>query len=178
MIVNKLDIDGCAVVQAKTHHDTRGVFTKLYHRELFHGFGISMGIAEEFHTLSNKGVLRGMHFQLPPHSHAKLVSCISGKILDVFLDLRKNSVTYGKYQTLELVAGEGKVLYLPQGIAHGFLSLEDATGVHYSTSSVHHPESDAGVLWNSFGFNWPTESPIISERDNSHVGFASFRTPF
>lgn len=178
MTFTELNISGCILIQSEPFLDLRGSFTKIFHDEIYRQHGITLENSEQFFTVSNKDVLRGMHFQTPPNDHAKLVSCLSGKILDVLLDLRKNSATYGQYLSLELDHKEGKVLYIPKGIAHGFVSLEDDSGVYYSTSSVHSPEHDMGIHWNSFGFEWPTDKPVISERDANHQDFNQFHSPF
>lgn len=178
MTFTELNIRGCVLIQSDPFFDLRGSFTKIFHDDLFRQHGITLENAEQFFTVSNKDVLRGMHFQIPPDDHAKLVSCLSGKILDVLLDLRKDFGTYGQYLSLELDHKEGKVLYIPKGIAHGFLSLEDNSGVYYNTSSVHSPEHDMGIHWNSFGFEWPNNKPVISERDANHQDFNQFHSPF
>jgi dTDP-4-dehydrorhamnose 3,5-epimerase len=137
-----------------------------------------MGFAEQYFTLSHAGVLRGMHLQLPPHQHGKLVTCLSGRILDVLLDLRRASPTCGNSLGIELSPERGQALYLPAGIAHGFLSLEDNSGVLYGTTSVHDPHCDTGVRWDSFGFVWPVNEPLISARDAALPALAAFDSPF
>ncbi|OYU44405.1 MAG: dTDP-4-dehydrorhamnose 3,5-epimerase, partial [Burkholderiales bacterium PBB4] len=140
--------------------------------------GISMTVREEFFSTSAKGVLRGMHFQVPPHAHQKIIYCLSGRVLDVLLDLRMDSLTYGHSVGIELSAINHHVVYLPAGIAHGFLSQEDNSCLVYKTDAVHAPESDFGLRWDSFGFDWPIEKGIISGRDLNHPLFANFSSPF
>lgn len=178
MIFIELELAGCFLIQARSFQDYRGSFSKLFHKDLFREQGLAFELAEQLFSRSQRGVLRGMHFQIPPHDHAKLVSCLSGKILDVMLDLRRGSASYGQHLSVELTPAAEQHLFIPRGIAHGFLSLEDDSGVFYSTSKVHHRDSDAGVRWDSFGFNWPVAEPIVSERDAQHPPFATFDTPF
>lgn len=137
-----------------------------------------MTVREEFFSTSSKDVLRGMHFQTPPHAHQKLIYCITGRVLDVLLDLRRSSPTYGQSIALELSAANRHVLFVPVGFAHGFLSLEDHSCLVYKTDAVHAPQHDAGIRWDSFGFDWPADSPLISGRDLTHPEFSEFRSPF
>ena len=121
-----------------------------------------------------------MHFQIPPHDHAKVVYVVSGKILDVILDLRKESSTYGQYFSVQLSAVDPSFLYIPSGMAHGFLSLEDNSKVLYMQTTTYSSECDKGILWNSFGVKWPllAQDAIISQRDLAHPPFADFTSPF
>ena len=118
-----------------------------------------------------------MHFQVPPFGHSKLVYCTAGAILDVALDLRKNSPTFLKHISLKLSADQANMIYLPEGLAHGFLSLEDAT-VIYNVSTVYKPEADLGILWSSIGMDWPDTQPKLSERDESFQSLEEFESPF
>ena len=119
-----------------------------------------------------------MHFQNPPDDHAKLIYCSSGKLVDIILDIRVGSPTYGKFAQVELSGDNYKAVYLPKGVAHGFCVLEDNTCMVYLTSTVHSPQNDAGVLWNSFGCNWPVENPINSDRDKNFPSLANLKSPF
>ena len=166
------------LIHLNPFEDTRGIFVKVHHRELFAQHGISDEFVEDFFTISSKGVLRGMHMQIPPHQHAKLVTCIHGSILDVVLDLRKNSPTFGRHMAMELTEKNRFAVYIPAGFAHGFLALSDSTSVYYKTTAVHHPEADCGVRFDSFGFEWPIAAPILSERDQRLPAFADFASPF
>ncbi|MGJ8696844.1 MAG: dTDP-4-dehydrorhamnose 3,5-epimerase [Verrucomicrobiaceae bacterium] len=160
--------------------DERGNFVKPFHEGQLAGIGIEMEVREEFFSTSGKGVLRGMHFQLPPHDHAKIVYCITGSVRDVILDLRKNSPTFGQAVGVELSSKNRHCVYIPKGMAHGFLSLEDCSCLVYKTDSVHAPDSDSGILWNSFGFDWQLEDvdPIVSGRDQVHSRLEEFNSPF
>ncbi|PDO89447.1 dTDP-4-dehydrorhamnose 3,5-epimerase [Kosakonia sacchari] len=178
MKITEVQFPGCFLIESSKFIDTRGGFVKTYHQKIFEENGIAMHFAEEFYSVSKKNVLRGMHFQLPPSDHEKLVYCLSGAVLDVFLDLRKESLTYGQSMGIELSGENTRALFLPKGIAHGFLSLEDNSVMIYKTSTVHDPLKDCGIRWDSFGYNWPISSPIISERDTKHSGFTEFNSPF
>lgn len=169
---------GCYIVKSNVFKDHRGSFTKLYHEDIFEKNGIHAIFKEQYYTVSEKNVMRGMHFQIPPHDHSKLITCLSGRVLDVVLDLRNNSDTYGEVASFELTQGDGMSLFIPKGMAHGFLSLEENSGMLYSTTTVHDPHHDSGVRWDSFGFCWPRKSPIISDRDSILPNFSDFESPF
>jgi dTDP-4-dehydrorhamnose 3,5-epimerase len=170
---------GVHLLQPNIFKDHRGKFIKTYHSYIFEDLGISFSPQEEFISTSHKGVLRGMHFQLPPHDHAKLVFCISGRVLDVLLDIRRGSPTYGQTASAELSEKNHYQFYIPKGIAHGFLSLEDNSVMVYKSSSVHSSSHDTGIAWNSFGFAWPKmQKLILSERDQKFASFSQFNSPF
>lgn len=171
-------MSGCYLFESPKFSDARGRFVKTYHKEYFQENGINIEFAEEFYSSSKKNVIRGMHFQLPPSEHDKLVYCIQGRVLDVFLDIRRSSSTYGQSMGIELSGENARSLFLPKGIAHGFLSLEDDTVMVYKTSTIHNPIKDCGIIWNSFGFDWPVETPIVSDRDTKHPTFPTFDSPF
>jgi dTDP-4-dehydrorhamnose 3,5-epimerase len=170
-------LSGCFLLQPHKIEDHRGCFIKTYQKSLFNELGLDIEIREEFLSISNKNVLRGMHFQLPPHDHDKLVYCLRGAVLDVLLDLRV-SKNYGQAAFTNLSADNVHLLYIPKGIAHGFLSLEDDTLMLYKTSTAHKPEYDFGIRWDSFGFNWDVAQPILSIRDEQHQPFCDFVSPF
>jgi dTDP-4-dehydrorhamnose 3,5-epimerase/CDP-3, 6-dideoxy-D-glycero-D-glycero-4-hexulose-5-epimerase len=118
-----------------------------------------------------------MHFQMPPHDHVKVVYCAAGAVLDVLLDLRAGSA-YGNLASAHLSGDEPHILWIPKGIAHGFLSLTDNSLMIYKTSSEHAPTHDAGIRYDSFGFNWAIDDPILSDRDRQHIALADFTSPF
>lgn len=171
-------LPGVMVLEPFIHRDPRGDFVKPYHEEDFQQLGIHFQMKEEFFSTSTSGVIRGMHFQLPPHAHQKLVYCVAGRVLDVVLDLRKASPTYGKFAEIELSASNHHVIFIPVGFAHGFASVEDGSCLVYKTDAVHAPAYDGGVLWNSFGCAWPFEIPLLSQRDASLPPFSGFFSPF
>jgi dTDP-4-dehydrorhamnose 3,5-epimerase len=170
------------LLQTDQSEDARGNFRKTYHLDTFKKLGIEFEIHEEFYSFSKKNVLRGMHFQLPPNQHEKLVYCANGEVLDVLLDLRKE-FNYGQVVATKLSSTNGHMIFIPKGVAHGFLSLTDDAMVVYKTSTVHNPKSDMGILWSSFNFDWFSSlsdpiTPILSERDKCHPSFSTFISPF
>lgn len=180
---SKTEIEGCFTYRNRLFKDQRGSFTKVYARELFVSSGIDMPVAEVFVSNSRKGVIRGMHFQVPPYGLAKVVTCLSGRILDVVLDLRKTSATFGKAVGIELSGENETTVIVPIGCAHGFYSYEDNSLVSYVVNQGHQQSADQGILWNSFGFKWPSDDdpslpPILSERDREFPAFHDFKSPF
>jgi dTDP-4-dehydrorhamnose 3,5-epimerase len=176
--VRSVAIRGCLEIQPEVYRDRRGIFVKVFQGEVFRRHRLVTQFAEEYYSSSRKGVLRGLHFQLPPHDHVKLVYCVSGRVFDAIVDLRKGSPTYGHHATLELSAKKANLLYLPAGIAHGFCVLSPSAVVIYQVTTVHAPDYDAGILWNSVGISWPVRRPILSERDRSFPRFEDFHSPF
>jgi dTDP-4-dehydrorhamnose 3,5-epimerase len=171
-------IPGCYELQARKLSDDRGDFVKTYHRDWFESLGLSNDWAEQYYSSSKPGVVRGLHFQLPPYDHAKLVYCIAGRVLDVALDLRCGSPTYGDHIRIELSAEQANMLYLPSGLAHGFSTFDEPATLVYNVTSVYHPESDTGICWDSAGIQWPHSSPQLSARDKSFAALEVFDSPF
>ena len=166
------------LISVPTFEDNRGTFSKIYNEDEFSKIGLKFNYKEEFISKSDKNVIRGMHFQIPPYNHDKIIWCSKGSVVDVLLDLR-NGDNYGKVESLCLQEGDNNLLYIPSGIAHGFKSLENNSELIYKTSSIYSAEHDKGILWNSFNFNWDIEDdPIISSRDLKHIIFEKFTTPF
>lgn len=162
-------LDGVFEIENRMFEDHRGMFVKTFHDGVFKEASLETEFKESFYSVSKKGVLRGMHFQLPPHDHAKLVYVTSGEILDVAVDIRKESATFGQYFSTKLSADNSKSLYLAKGFAHGFLTLSEFATVVYMTTTVHTPDSDAGIRWDSFGFDWgDIDHSLVSERDKLH----------
>nr|WP_289663046.1 dTDP-4-dehydrorhamnose 3,5-epimerase family protein [Flavobacterium panacagri] len=151
--------------------DERGEFVKTIHKDTFIKNNLEWNFAESFYSISHKNVFRGMHFQFSPNDHEKLVYVAKGAILDVVLDIRSTSNTYGKYFTVELSDTNRKGLYIGKGFAHGFLSLENDTIVEYHTTTVQNKDSEGGIKWNSFEFNLPISDPVVSLRDKSFEDF-------
>lgn len=176
--VNHTGIPGCFEVRPKIFKDERGLFVKTFHHELFVANGLETRFAEEYYSFSRQGVLRGMHFQLPPHDHIKLVYCVSGEVVDVVVDLRVGSPTYGKYETIVLSAQNANMLYIPAGLAHGFYVTSESATMMYKVTTVYSPEHDAGILWNSLDIPWPAAHPIVSDRDSGFAPFSDFKSPF
>lgn len=157
--------------------DLRGSFVKTYLRSALASHGVQFDLAEEFYSSSRKDVIRGMHFQLPPHDHVKLVYCPVGAVLDVLLDLRAGP-GYGEVASVELSEQNPGLVLIPRGVAHGFRSLSDDSLMVYKTSTEHAPSHDSGVRWDSFGFDWQCASPVLSDRDLRHAIFSKLSSPF
>jgi dTDP-4-dehydrorhamnose 3,5-epimerase len=173
-----LKLGGAFIVRGKLIHDERGFFCKTLHRDFFAKHGLEWKFAEQYYSQSQENVIRGLHFQSPPFEHTKLVHCVAGSSLDVLVDLRKNSPTFGAHVSVELDAQRPVSVYAPPGLAHGFLAKSQNTIMMYSVTSTYNREYDGGILWNSVDFDWGIEAPILSERDRSFVPFNDFVTPF
>jgi len=174
---NTTEIKEVFVIDNFHSGDIRGTFVKTYNSEKLAETGFDGIFRESYYSRSHKNVIRGMHFQIPPHDHEKLVYVTEGVIMDVVLDLRCNSNTYGRSISVKLTEF-GRSVFIPKGCAHGFLTLSDTATVVYMVSSVYNQSSDSGILWNSFGFDWETPSPVLSERDRSFQAFNHFESPF
>ncbi len=171
-------IKGVFIVEQDMHKDKRGAFVKTFHRGFFLEHGLDCDFCENYYTKSREDVIRGMHFQTPPKDHAKLVTIIQGTIIDVILDIRRASPTYGQHVEIELSRENRRSIYIPRGCAHGFVTLSDTAIAYYMVTSEYSPEQDAGVRYDSFGYRWPTASPILSDRDLAHPAFCDYDTPF
>ena len=173
-------LKGLVIIKPKVFEDARGYFFESYNKELFHKHGIKDEFLQDNQSLSQKGVLRGLHFQNPPHAQAKLVRVIEGSVLDVAVDIRKNSPTYGKHLAEVLSAKNKTMLFIPEGFAHGFLVLEDNTIFSYKCSRVYNKESEDAILWNdkSLGINWSIKNPALSEKDRIAKKFKEFESKF
>jgi dTDP-4-dehydrorhamnose 3,5-epimerase len=178
--VHPTALAGLVCLQPRVFTDHRGEFVKTYHDQTFRELGLPFETREEFFSTSRQHVLRGMHFQIPPADHVKLVYCITGAVLDVVLDLRRQSPTYGQAVAEELSAANRRAFYIPSGFAHGFLALTEGALMVYKTSTVHAPACDRGIRWDSFGFAWPLGGvpPILSQRDQDFPALADFHSPF
>lgn len=176
--IQESKLQGCLKLTPKTFIDQRGQFTKVFHEKAFMELGLETQFTEEYFSVSHQGVLRGMHFQTPPEDHIKLVYCTRGHVLDVVLDIRKDSPTYGQFDLFELNGESVSCVYIPKGFAHGFYTISEGSTMVYKVSTVHAPNNDEGILWNSFGMKWPDESPVISERDAGFTELSKFNSPF
>ncbi|MFL0809481.1 MAG: dTDP-4-dehydrorhamnose 3,5-epimerase [Agarilytica sp.] len=159
--------------------DKRGWFRKNYNRKSFLKEFDDFEVRESFFSLSKKDVIRGMHFQYPPYCHSKLVSCIHGRVIDVLLDIRNDSETYGKVFQFELNAEDSSSVYIPKGFAHGFKVVSDEAILHYMTDCEYEPNHDSGIRWDSFGHDWNVlkVDKLISDRDKQLPEFGA-HTPF
>lgn len=176
--VKETGLKGCYELQLRIAEDDRGRFIKYFHKDIFEVNGLETQFDEAYYSISRLGVLRGLHFQLPPADHVKLVICVEGMVVDAVVDLRLGSPTFGKHTLVELSAAKGNAIYIPKGFAHGFLVKSDSATLIYNVSTVYSPEHDTGILWNSAGISWHCENPILSDRDRGFVSLEDFRSPF
>ncbi len=178
MIFKPSLLEGALVLDLPAFTDERGLFVKTFHETMFREAGIGFTLRESYFSHSVKDVIRGMHFQLPPYQHSKIVFCPQGAILDVIVDLRKESPTYGQYDARELSSANHKAFYMPEGFAHGFKSLTDDAITYYLVSSEYNREHDTGIRYDSFGLDWEVPSPVMSPRDRSFIALEDFESPF
>lgn len=177
--VEELSIPGAKVLRAPVRGDGRGAFIKTFHLPDLHALGIDFEVAEQYYSTSQRGVVRGMHFQLPPDDHGKLVHCSRGRALDALVDLRVDSPTYRSSCTVDLDGMDGALVYMPRGVGHGFQARTDDTVLHYAVTSVYSADRDAGVRWDTVGVQWDDlDEPIISERDTMFPTLDEFDSPF
>ncbi len=164
----QLEIQDVILVVPKIFEDERGFFLEGYKKSEFEKNGINIEFNQDNHSKSSKGVLRGLHYQLAPKAQAKLVRCIRGEILDVAVDIRKNSLTFGKWVSAKLTEDNKCMLYIPEGFAHGFVVLSDTAELLYKASNEYSKEHDRGILWNDPDINikWDIDfEPVLSEKD-------------
>jgi dTDP-4-dehydrorhamnose 3,5-epimerase len=174
MIFREAKLRGVFEIQLEPYPDERGFFALCWSQEEFEHKGLNPRVVQcNLSVNSRKGTLRGMHFQAAPYEQAKLVRCIRGAIYDVALDLRPQSPTFKEWVAMVLTSQRRNMIYLPEGCAHGFLTLEDDSEVFYQTSEFYHPESSRGVRWDdpAFHIDWPEEVKVISERDRTYPDF-------
>jgi dTDP-4-dehydrorhamnose 3,5-epimerase len=181
--MNKLEtkLHGLYLLEPKVFEDVRGYFLESYNQETFKKIGIDVGFVQDNQSLSSKGTLRGLHFQKPPYAQAKLVRVITGSILDVAVDIRTDSKTYGKYFSAILDGENKRMLYIPEGFAHGFLALENNTLIQYKCSNLYNKESEGGIIWNDpdININWEIDyEPIISDKDKNNIYLQNFKSSF
>ena len=182
MEVIKTDIDGVYIIEPKIFEDSRGYFFESYNDlEFINKVGF-VDFVQDNESKSSYGVMRGLHFQKPPHTQAKLVRCVRGAVLDVAVDLRKDSPTYGKHVAVELTEDNHRQLFIPKGFAHGFSVLSDTAIFQYKCDDFYHPELDGGIniLDESLGIDWkiPMDKAILSDKDTKHPLLKDFETPF
>lgn len=180
MQVTKTFIEGLLVIQPKVFHDERGYFYEPYNKKTYAEAGITDEFVQDNQSFSQKGVIRGMHFQNPPHAQAKLLRILQGKIWDVVIDIRKSSPTYGKHFGIELSAENKTIFYVPQGFAHGFLTLEDDTLLLYKCSDFYNKASEESLSWNDpdVAIPWNITNPILSEKDLNGKMLKDFKSQF
>jgi len=174
------DLPGVKLIQPNVFEDERGYFYESYNRNNLANIGISDDFVQDNQSLSHRGVLRGLHFQNPPMAQGKLVRAVKGAVLDVVVDIRKDSATYGKHYTVELNETNKLMLWVPVGFAHGFCTLEDHTVFSYKCTNYYDPKSESGIMWNDkdLGINWDMKNPILSNKDKENTLFSEFVSPF
>ena len=178
----KTNISGLIIIEPKVFKDPRGYFYEPYNKKKFDKFFGEINFVQDNESKSSKGVLRGFHFQKPPYDQAKLVRCIQGEVIDIALDLRKKSNTYGKYHKILLSSENKKQFFVPRGFAHAFLVLSKSAIFSYKVDNIYAPEYDSGVIWNDLELkiDWPLKDNelIISEKDKNLPTFLNVISPF
>lgn len=183
MFVETTYISGVLIVTPKKFGDERGFFSETFRASALSAQGVTHGWAQDNHSMSSKrGVVRGLHFQAPPRAQAKLVRVVHGSILDIVVDIRRGSPTYGKHVAVELSADNWKQLYVPIGMAHGFCTLTDKAEVLYKTTNEYAPETEGGLVWNdpALCIDWPIPATdaTVNARDASWPTFENLQSPF
>ena len=176
MQFTETQLPGVFVIELERHEDDRGWFARTWCREEFAKHGLPLEFAQNsISHNARRGTLRGMHFQTAPHAEAKLIRCVAGAVHDVALDLRPDSPTFKQSFAMELSAENGRALFLPEGIAHGFQTLADDSALHYQMTAPYVAEASTGVHWNdpAFDLEWPVAEPILSERDQAWPDFSA-----
>jgi dTDP-4-dehydrorhamnose 3,5-epimerase len=180
MQIEHTPIDGLVVLTPVRHGDARGFFSESWNKTRMAEVGIDIDFVQDKHSMSaQKGTLRGLHYQAPPHAQAKLVRCGRGALYDVAVDVRVGSPTYGAWFGIELSFDNGKQLLVPTGFLHGFVTLTDNTEIVYKCSDFYSADADGAVLWSSCGVNWPLDvDPVLSGKDAAAVPLQDFNSPF
>jgi len=178
--IEEKEISGLIEIFPKVFGDQRGFFLETYNEVRYQDIINNRQFVQDNFSSSNKGVLRGLHLQLPPYSQGKLVQVLTGSAIDVAVDLRKNSKTFGQHVTVFLSSEKRNQFWIPEGFAHGFLALEDNTIFSYKCTNYYNPKSEVTILWNdrNLQIDWQIENPIISPKDQEGVFFKDFLTPF
>ena len=180
MKVEETPIEGLLIIQLDVYYDDRGYFIETYNKEKFKELGINFDFLQDNQSQSSEGVIRGLHFQNPPYAQGKLVSVIAGAVIDIAVDLRKKSKTYGSYFALELSEQNKTIFWIPPGFAHGFVSLQDNTIFSYKCTQVYNKHSEASIRWDDpdLAIDWEIQNPIISEKDRNAPFFKELISMF
>ncbi len=173
-------IEGLFIVKPDVFGDHRGYFKETYNAEAFAAIGLNTAFAQDNLSFSGKGILRGLHFQAPPHAQGKLVSVLAGEVLDVAVDIRRGSPTYGQHYAIRLSGDNHLMFYVPPGFAHGFQVLSETCYFAYKCTQGYNKAAEGGLMWNDpdLGIDWPLADPVISDKDRDYVPFAQFESPF
>lgn len=177
----KRKLEGTYEIQFVPHLDERGFFMRTFDIDLFKKVGLERNWVQENHSRSEEsGIVRGLHFQYPPFAEAKLVRCIRGAILDVFVDIRNDSATFGRWDAIELTEDNKKAIFIPRGFAHGFCTLTDISEVVYKVDNFYSASHEGGLIWNDpeVGIDWPVKTPILSQRDKNNMSLDYFTKRF
>jgi dTDP-4-dehydrorhamnose 3,5-epimerase len=181
MTFHNTEIEGLVIIESKKFFDDRGYFFESFHQEKFDDYiGRKTIFVQENESCSIKNVVRGLHFQKPPFAQGKLVRVSFGKVIDVVVDIRIDSSTYGKTFSIELSQENGRQLWIPEGFAHGFISLQENSLLSYKCTNYYNKESEDAILWNDkdLKIDWNSNNPIISEKDKLAQEFSTFVSPF
>ena len=187
MEIVQTDIKDVLIIEPRVFKDSRGYFFESFSQREFDEkvspiLGHSINFVQDNESMSSYGVMRGLHFQCPPYTQSKLVRCVRGAVLDVAVDIRKGSPTYGKHVAVELTEDNHRQFFIPRGFAHGFAVLSDTAVFQYKCDEFHHPEADGGIsiIDGSLGIDWkiPTDKALLSEKDTKHALLKDFDTPF
>ena len=182
MEIIKTGIEGLIILEPRIFQDARGYFFESFSQREFEEKVGPVHFVQDNESMSSYGVMRGLHFQRPPYTQSKLVRCVSGAVLDVAVDIRQGSPTYGQHVAVELTAENHRQFFIPKGFAHGFAVLSETAVFQYKCDEFYHPEADAGIsiLDESLGIDWriPTDKAILSDKDTRHGMLADFQSPF
>lgn len=167
MNVKRFEIPGLALLEPRLFEDERGYFTETYSKKTFEEFGIDVEFVQDNFSRSHQGVIRGLHFQRPPHAQDKLVRVVRGEVIDVAVDLRAGSPTFGNHQSVILSESNRNIFFIPKGFAHGFLVLSEYADFEYKVSDFYHPECEGGIIWSDpdLGIEWGVTDPLVGKKD-------------
>ena len=182
MEVIKTAIDGVVIIEPRVFKDSRGYFFESFSQREFEEKVRRINFVQDNESMSSYGVMRGLHFQRPPYTQSKLVRCVKGAVLDVAVDIRKDSLTYGQHVAVELTEDNHRQFFVPRGFAHGFAVLSETAVFQYKCDEFYHPEADGGIsiIDDSLGIDWhiPTDKALLSEKDTKHTMLKDFDSPF
>lgn len=177
MEIKERKLNGTFEINLKPHQDSRGFFMRTFDDNIFKEIGLDRKWVQENHSRSEeKGIIRGLHFQLPPFTETKLVRCIRGAVLDVFVDLRKDSKTFGQWDSIKLSEENKTMIFIPRGFAHGFCTLTEISEILYKVDNYYNGSLESGLIWNDkdLNINWPIEKPILSKKDSNNQTLNKF----
>jgi len=180
MEIIKTPLEGLLVIKPRIFGDDRGYFFESWSKQSFAEVGLDLDFVQDNQSLSSKGVLRGLHFQNPPYAQGKLVRVIKGAVLDVSVDIRKDSPTYGQHFSVELSETNKNIFWIPPGFAHGFATLKDNTIFTYKCTKAYNKESEGALLWNDIdlSIDWGIDNPLVSDKDLEAGNFKDFVSKF